>query len=497
MSEKAHATILNVNDNPATLLATGRALRRAGYEVLEAPDGTTALQLVRSLPDLVLLDVQLPDVSGFEVCRRIKADPTTALIPVLHMSAARVDASSKITGLEGGADGYLTAPVELPVLLAYVRALLRMHQAEAEVVLSARQWEATFSSIEDGVCVLDDTGRVLRHNPAMATLMRIDSDQIRGAQALDLARKIVGDVPENIVECLTHLQRCAGVELYFDGRWIWLTLFPVSGNEGVGSGAVLTLADISERKRMEEQSLEARKMSAIQRLTAGMAHDFNNLLTSINGFAELIAVEAEDDERVTVMAETILRSGERAAGLVRQLMAFSQKQRIVPQAVNLNLVLGQMRVTLNELVGEGNRVVLVPCDQPVTAMVDPEQMEQVITNLVAHARDTMPVGGTVTVETGMVTLAEQDIKDFPEMAPGQYALLRVQDTGPGLSQDVRERIFEPFLFISDAVAAGTGLRLAAAYGIVKQSKGHIRVDNVHGEGTSFSVLLPYQPSPDR
>jgi PAS domain S-box-containing protein len=490
VANRAQAKILNVNDNPATLLATGRALRRAGYQVIEAVTGAEALEMIWESPDLVILDVQLPDISGFEVCRRIKANPATTLIPVLHLSAARVDDSSKIAGLEGGADGYLAAPVQMQVLLAYVRALLRMHRAETEVMLSSRQWEVSFHSIEEGVCLLDSNGVVIRHNPAFSATLGAASNDLVGGSAVDLMRNACDVIPEAAESCLTGMRRCADVELRAKDRWLWLTLYPVSEETGQELGAVMTLVDVTERKRMEEQTIEAKKMAAIQRLTTGMAHDFNNLLTAINGFAELLITDLEDDVRLQSMAGTILRSGERAAGLVNQLMAFSQRQHIVPEGVDLGQLLAGLAPSLADLVGESTELVVVSSDESVVALVDPLQMEQVIMNLVTHAGDSMPAGGEISLDASTVVVGAEEVDGALEVSPGRYAMLRVRDTGPGMSEDVKSRIFEPFLFISDAVAAGTGMRLAAAYGIVKQSKGHIWVDSVPGQGTTFSVLLP-------
>jgi len=242
-------------------------------------------------------------------------------------------------------------------------------------------------------------------------------------------------------------------------------------------------------QQLEEQYYQAQKMEAVGRLTAGVAHDFNNLLTTINGFAALIQAELQPDDPCQEMADTILRSGQRAADLIRQLLAFSRKQMIQPQVLNLNSIVVELDKILQRVIGEDIdlKIRLAPELWPVK--VDPAQMEQVILNLVVNARDAMPTGGQLTIETANVVIDDNYVADHLDTQPGKYVLLAISDTGCGMSPEVKAHIFETF-FTTKERGHGTGLGLATVFGIVKQSGGNIWVYSKEGMGTTFKIYLP-------
>lgn len=244
-----------------------------------------------------------------------------------------------------------------------------------------------------------------------------------------------------------------------------------------------------QRRQLEEQYHHAQKMEAVGRLTAGVAHDFNNLLTTINGYAALIQKDLQPDDPQWEMADIILRSGQRAAGLVRQLLAFSRKQIIQPEVLNLNSIVVELDKMLQRVIGEDIdlKIRLAPELWPVK--VDPAQMEQVILNLVVNARDAMPQGGHLTIETTNVVIDDQYVAGHLDTRPGQYVLLTISDTGYGMSQEVKTHIFEPF-FTTKELGRGTGLGLATVFGIVKQSGGDIWVYSEEEMGTTFKIYFP-------
>ncbi len=249
------------------------------------------------------------------------------------------------------------------------------------------------------------------------------------------------------------------------------------------------VVDITQQRALEEQLRQAQKMEAIGRLAGGVAHDFNNLLTVINGYSTLLSGRLARTDPLHEPIEEIRKAGERAAGLVRQLLAFSRKQILQPIILDLNAVMADMERMLARLIGTNIELVTRPDPALGPVKADIGQIEQVILNLAVNARDAMPQGGRLTLETRNVELRVGDPAASSEVPPGPYALLAVTDTGCGMDADVRAHLFEPF-FTTKELGQGTGLGLASVYGIVKQSGGHIEVDSVPGGGTTFRIYLP-------
>jgi two-component system cell cycle sensor histidine kinase/response regulator CckA len=242
------------------------------------------------------------------------------------------------------------------------------------------------------------------------------------------------------------------------------------------------LRDITERQRLQSQFIQAQKMEAVGRLAGGVAHDFNNLLTIISGYCELLMmsdIPAGDKRRESIA--TIRDAGERAARLTQQLLAFSRKSIIEPKLIDLNALVADSAKLLRRLIGEDIILAVVTAPRPIPIKVDPGQLEQVIMNLVVNARDAMPTGGRLTIETSTV--------ESGEGAASQLARLAVRDTGHGMSDEVKEKIFEPF-FTTKGVGMGTGLGLAVVHGVVTQSGGHVVIQSEVGVGTTFQILLP-------
>lgn len=244
--------------------------------------------------------------------------------------------------------------------------------------------------------------------------------------------------------------------------------------------------------RREAELRQSHKMEAIGRLAGGVAHDFNNVLTAILGYADLLLDQfAEDDARRDDVQEIRL-AAERAAALTRQLLAFSRKQMIQPQRLDLNTVVDSLHKLLARLVGEDIPLAINTAPGLWTVMADPGQIEQVLMNLAANGRDAMPEGGALTIATGNVVVAREEPRERPGLRPGEYVTLTVSDTGTGIPEDLRLHIFEPF-FTTKEQGKGTGLGLATVYGIVKQNQGGIYLASEPGKGTRFVMYLPRLP----
>ena len=258
-----------------------------------------------------------------------------------------------------------------------------------------------------------------------------------------------------------------------------------------------TIEDITEYRQLEERFRQSQKVQAIGQLAGGIAHDFNNILTVISGYSQLLIAKEGFSDDVRTNLCRIHEAGQRAAELTRQLLAFSRKQRLQPRVIYLNAITGEMDPMLQRLVGENIRIRTIAVSGLSPVKADPSQIQQVVMNLVVNARDAMPNGGQLTIETANVKLGAEYVQSHHDVAAGDYVMLAVSDTGTGMSPEVQARLFEPF-FTTKAPGYGTGLGLATCHGIVKQSGGHIAAYSEVGHGTTFKVFLPSvqaQPTP--
>jgi signal transduction histidine kinase len=274
------------------------------------------------------------------------------------------------------------------------------------------------------------------------------------------------------------------------GRYFEITTTPLRNASGEMAGCVQVMHDVTERKSLEEQLRQAHKMEAVGRLAGGVAHDFNNMLGVILGYTEMMSgALPPDEQRLQGYCEEVHKAGQRASTLTRQLLAFSRRQVLQPKVVALNAVVQESEGMLRRLIGEDIEVLIDLAPDLWLVKVDAGQMNQILLNLAANARDAMPGGGRLALRTGNVTLDESYQRLHRVVAPGEYVLLSVSDTGVGMDDQTRLHIFEPF-FTTKEPGKGTGLGLATVYGIVKQSGGFIWVYSEPGHGTTFKIYLP-------
>jgi PAS domain S-box-containing protein len=481
--------ILYVDDNENQRQVMTWLLQSAGFQTREAGTGSEALRLAADEPDLIILDIDLPDLNGFEVCRRIKAHPATASIPVLHLSGVFIHPEDRSHGLEGGADAYLTKPVEPCEAVATVRALLRMRRAEEAARGAARDWQATFDAIHDPLCLLDPAGRLRRCNRALAELVGRPPTLLIGRPFRDLLAEAFGPSEEVLAVANLPAPEELPREVALGGRWFRLTADVVTDGQGAVTGSVRLLADVTRRRVLEEQLRQAQKLEAIGRLAGGIAHDFNNLLTAVTGnLALTLSWTGPEDRRrdPLLLAE---RAAWRAAELTRQLLGFARQAPFRPRPLDLNSC---VRETVDLLRGSLGAAVTVEmhCDERLSLVpADAGQMGQVLMNLCLNARDAMPTGGHIRVQTEVVPLEALLVPEGVSKRSRAYARLRVSDNGPGISPEVLPRIFDPF-FTTKETGRGTGLGLAVVFGIVQQHGGWVECHSRPGEGARFDVYLP-------
>lgn len=270
---------------------------------------------------------------------------------------------------------------------------------------------------------------------------------------------------------------------------VFMTASPILQADGRVLGMVGVSSDISKRKLLEEQLRQSQKMDALGRLAGGIAHDFNNLLTAINGYSQIAMLKLHEKDPLRKDLQEVLKAGERAASLTRQLLAFSRLQVFLPRVIDLNVVVTDIDKLLRRLIGEDIHLVASLSPGLGYVMADPGQIEQVVLNLVVNARDAMPRGGTLTIETANVDLTQDYSHQNYRAKPGAYVMLAVTDTGSGMDELTISRAFEPF-FTTKEPGKGTGLGLSTVYGIVEQSGGDIRVYSEVGRGTTFKIYLP-------
>ena len=305
MSGRTNATILNVDDDDGVRYARSRILTKEGFRVIEAASGTEALELVKQAPDLVLLDVNLPDMSGFEVCRLIKKNPATALIPVLHVSSTYMDDYSKVMGLEIGADGYLTDPTESTVLIAYIKSLLRIGESEKRLETAVRQWRSTFDAIGHSISILDKEQRVLQCNMAMKRFAGRPFAKIVGRRCWEIVHATLEPIKGCPIDRMQETLERETLISQIGERWFEITVDPVKNEDGDFLATVHIMADITARRHSEERLQKAHKdlESRVKARTAQLRRLSSQLLKAHEEERKLIALELHDSigQRLTAI----------------------------------------------------------------------------------------------------------------------------------------------------------------------------------------------------
>jgi two-component system cell cycle sensor histidine kinase/response regulator CckA len=449
-------------------------------------------QLERSTYDVVLANYRIPGWTGlaaFQLLRSMHLDTPFVLVTESLGDELAVEC------IQQGISDYILKDnlVRLPTA---VRQAIQRKEADG-----ALRWsEAEFRSLVDHALVgiyraSVNEDRFLAVNPALVKMLGYASaDEVLG---LSLSRDVYRDAHgrKKILDTKSAEGCYLGLEVQWkqkDGRPLTVRISgrPIHNEQGEAVIHEVVAEDITKQKAFEQQLWQSQKLEAVGRLAGGVAHDFNNLLTVVNGCAEL-ALYYTADARVRKYSEQIIAAVTKASLVTRQLLTFSRKQVFKSKVLDLNVLLRDFVTFLPHIVGENVEINLVTAAAPVFVEIDKGQTEQVIMNLVVNARDAMPNGGKLAIETATVDFADGDgnVRPNPEVVNGCYVTLTVTDTGTGMDQETRSRIFEPY-FTTKEAGKGTGLGLATVFGIVKQAGGFLAVDSKIGKGTTFSVYFP-------
>ena len=372
----------------------------------------------------------------------------------------------------------------------------QVRQAQEALRASELRLRCVLQSAPDAILIADGNGIILSWNPGAQTAFGYTAEEVVG-KSLTLL------MPQRFHDAFTaglQRHRTAGTSEVIgrtvefpgvrkNGQEFPLEVSVASWQTAEGTFYSGILRDVSERRRLEEQLRQAQKMETVGRLAAGVAHDFNNLLMAVLGYSEVTLRKLAPDDPLRGDLLGIIEVGERTGTLIRQLMTFSRKQVVRPQVLDLHAVVATVSKMLRCLIGEDVELDTRTGATHSRVRADPGQLEQVLLNLAVNARDAMPTGGRLRIETENVSLDEAEARAHPEARAGAYILLTVSDTGCGMTAEVQSHLFEPF-FTTKEPGKGTGLGLATVHGIVKQFGGHIRVESEVGRGTTFKIYLP-------
>jgi len=510
--------LLVADDNADLRNYMHRILQAAGHQVHVAADGQEALDMARRIaPDLIVSDVMMPRLDGFGLLRGVRDDAVLRQTAVLLLSA-RAGEEARVGGLASGADDYLIKPFNARELLARVASNLRLsrlrRQAQRElqdmndslerrvaetVADRDRLWELS----EDLLMVIGADGMLERASPSWRRLLGHAADVVIGRSCMVLVH------PEDLVpvtEQMLALQE-EGLPVRYEcrmlcangaERWVaWtLAIDPANGRiHGVGRDVTGDKAAAQALRHADEALRMAQKMEAIGKLTGGVAHDFNNLLQVIGGNLHLLSRDVAGDDRSETRVRNALAGVARGAKLASQLLAFGRRQPLAPKVVNLGRFVRGLDDMLRRALGDGVEIETVIGAGLWNTLIDPFQVENALLNLAINARDAMNGHGRLTVEAGNASIDDVYARRNADVAPGQYVMLAVTDTGAGMPPEIQEQVFEPF-FTTKPEGQGTGLGLSMVYGFVRQSGGHVKIYSEVGVGTTVRLYLPRADEPE-
>jgi two-component system, cell cycle sensor histidine kinase and response regulator CckA len=437
--------------------------------------------------DVVILDLNLPDSVGMATFLKLQAE--FPHIPIIIWTAEQ-DVELAVLAVSQGAQDYIVkGDISGRLLIRNLRYGIERKRAE-------QNFRQLMDTVPVGIIIANKTGHIVDANAQILGTFGYERDELIGKSVEILVPETLRSAHEKhrgSYRSSPHA-RAMGIGMELVARKKDGTEFPVEIGLGplTAQGETLVSAaivDITARKKMEEQLRVSQRMEAIGRLAGGVAHDFNNLLTIILGCCDALAEDLGADPAASKKIETMRKAGASAADLTRQLLAFGRKQMLQPKLIEPKEIVNGVAGMLRRLIGENIRLEISANSAVGCINADPGQVEQILVNLAANARDAMPDGGRLTIEVANAELDETYKKQHPPAIPGPYVMIGITDTGCGMDRETQSQIFDPF-FTTKEFGKGTGLGLAMVYGIVKQSGGYIWVYSELGKGTVFKVYLP-------
>jgi two-component system cell cycle sensor histidine kinase/response regulator CckA len=441
------------------------------------------------------LQQKLWDIGLFEdveLCRhtfeRLQQDKYVRYenLPLRHKSGERIEVEfvSNVYEVDGK-----------KVIQCNIRDITERKRAATALLESEERFRVTFDQAAVGIAHVAPDGQLLRINQKFCDIVGYSPEELLAGKFQDIT------CPGDLEADRAHVRGVLAGEIQSysmekryvrkDGSLVWINLTDalVRHSSGDPKYFISVVQDITERKHLEEQFLQAQKMQAIGRLAGGVAHDFNNLLTVITGYCEMLLNRLGDHDPIREQINEINTAGRRAATLTAQLLAFSRRQLVQPEVIHVNAVVADIEQLLHRLIGEDVRLITTFETGLWLVKVDRGQIGQVIMNLAINSRDAMPEGGTLTLHAANVSLDDEYARSHVGVQSGPYVMLSVSDTGCGMDAQTKARMFEPF-FTTKEQGKGTGLGLSTVYGIVKQHNGHISVDSSQGKGSTVKIYLP-------
>jgi signal transduction histidine kinase len=471
--------VLVIDDQEPTRYVFRRILTEAGFQIAEATTGSEGLAKALEMPDVIISDVNLPDMLGYDLVRRVKANPTTSSIPVLQISATFISDESKVQALEGGADSYLVQPVEPTVLIAQVQALIRMRKAEALSHISAWQWQTTFDALSDGLALTDGGGRLVRANRSFLRLLDLQDSDLQG--------KLLSEVFETkfgfrFDEFLTTKSSDQPTDLSFNNRWLRARYDRIYADPMQEGGSIFLLTDVTHHRKLQETLKMSEQLAATGRLAHIIAHEINNPLEALSNLLYLLEQSAATDEVNSGFIQQAIFQLERIGQITKQILLYHRdsKKPIIAKAVDT--VEGVVAMFGTQLIT--NRVEMtVQFKSERCVYVYPGELRQAFGNLISNAIDAIGDKG------GQLHVSCIDSTDVLSQTRGVRFVF--SDSGSGISEENLKRVFDAFFTTKDLNGSGIGLWLTSE--IVAKHHGRIRVrSRTSGphRGTIFDIFLP-------